>query len=98
MILAFKQKMMSIAGKYEIYDEEGQIAYKIQGRVRVPKKYDIYNTQGEKLPISSQNTLTFCLNSDFSLTNRKWAELKENFRFSLKNSKLIAMTGELRVT
>ncbi len=49
MILAFKQKMMSIAGKYEIYDEEGQIAYKIQGRVRVPKKYDIYNTQGEKI-------------------------------------------------
>ncbi len=49
MILAFKQKMMSIAGKYEIYDEEGQIAYKIQGRVRVPKQYEIYNTQGEKI-------------------------------------------------
>ncbi|MDE5911799.1 MAG: LURP-one-related family protein [Clostridia bacterium] len=49
MILTFKQKMMSFAGKYEVYDEEGQVAYKIQGRVRIPKRYDIYNAQGEKI-------------------------------------------------
>ena len=43
MILRFKQKMVSLAGKYEILDEEGKIAYKIKGRVRIPKRYDVYN-------------------------------------------------------
>lgn len=49
MKLVFKQKFVSIAGKYEVFDEEGQVAYKIQGRIRVPKRYDIYNAQGEEV-------------------------------------------------
>lgn len=49
MILTFKQKMMSLAGKYEVYDETGAVAYRIQGRIRIPKRYDIYNAQGEQV-------------------------------------------------
>ncbi len=49
MQLLFKQKFVSLAGKYEIYDSKGNVVYMILGRVSMPKRYEIYDAKGNFL-------------------------------------------------
>ncbi|MDE5617192.1 MAG: LURP-one-related family protein [Clostridia bacterium] len=51
MILKIKQKVMSVMGKYEILDEADQIAYKIQGRMSLPKRFEITDASGAQVAV-----------------------------------------------
>lgn len=88
MILTFKQKMVSLAGKYEVFDEEGQVAYKIQGRIRVPKKYDISNAQGEK--VASLKSKIFDILPQFRLfvDGQEVGRVKKKFTFFTQKFKV----------
>ncbi|MDE7348550.1 MAG: LURP-one-related family protein [Clostridia bacterium] len=81
MILTFKQKMMSFAGKYEVYDEEGQVAYRIQGRVRIPKRYDIYNAQGENIAALKSKFFDFMPQFRLFIGDQEVGKVKKKFTF-----------------
>ena len=88
MILTFKQKMMSLAGKYEVYDEEGQVAYKIQGRIRIPKRYEISNAQGEKIAMLKSKFFDFMPQFRLFIDNQEVGRVKKKFTFFTQKFKV----------
>lgn len=88
MILTFKQKMMSLAGKYEVYDEEGQVAYRIQGRVRVPKRYDIYNPQGDKIAALKSKFFDIMPQFRLFIGDKEVGRVKKKFTFFTQKFKV----------
>ena len=47
MKLMITQKLMSLRGRYQITDENDQVAYSITGKYTIPKRYDISNPDGQ---------------------------------------------------
>ena len=81
MILTFKQKMMSFAGKYEVYDENDQIVYKIQGRITIPKRFDIYNAQGENIAMLKEKLFDFMPQFLLYIDGQQVGKVKKKFTF-----------------
>ena len=81
MILTFKQKMMSLAGKYEVYDEAGQVVYTIQGRISIPKKFEIYNAQGEMLAELKSKFFDFLPTFRLFIGGEEVGRVKKKFTF-----------------
>ena len=88
MILTFKQKMMSLASKYEVYDEEGNIAYKIQGRIRIPKRFDIYNAQGEKIAMLKSKFFDIMPQFRLFIDGQEVGRVKKKFTFFTQKFKV----------
>lgn len=80
MKLRFKQKFMSVAGKYEVLDEEGQVAYKVQGRIRVPKRYDVYDAQGKQLGCLKSKVWDFMPQFRLFIEDKEVGRVKKKFR------------------
>lgn len=81
MILTFKQKFMSIAGKYEIYDENDQVVYKIQGRIRIPKRFDVYDAQGEKIAMLKSKFFDIMPQFRLFIGDEEVGRVKKKFTF-----------------
>lgn len=88
MILTFKQKMMSLAGKYEVYDESGAIAYKIQGRIRVPKRFDIYDSQGNKIAALKSKFFDILPQFRLFVGDEEMGRVKKKFTFFTQKFKV----------
>lgn len=88
MILSFKQKMMSLAGKYEIFDEEGNIVYKIQGRISIPKRFDIYNAQGEKIAMLKSKVFDILPQFRLFINDEEVGRVKKKFTFFTQKFKV----------
>ena len=65
MILKIKQKVMSLRGRYEILDEFDQIAYKIQGKFSLPKRFEISDNDGNIVAVMKSKV--FCIMPTFKL-------------------------------
>lgn len=88
MILSFKQKMFSLADKYEIFDEDGNIAYKIQGRIRIPKRFDIYNAQGEKIAMLKAKFFDILPQFRLFIDEQEVGRVKKKFAFFTQKFKV----------
>ena len=88
MILSFKQKMFSIADKYEVYDEEGKTAYKIQGRISIPKRFDIYNAEGEKIAMLKAKFFDIMPQFRLFVDGQEVGRVKKKFTFFTQKFKV----------
>ncbi|MDE6275528.1 MAG: LURP-one-related family protein [Clostridia bacterium] len=88
MILTFKQKFMSLAGKYEVYDEAGQVAYRIQGRISIPKKYEIYNPQGEMIAQLKSKVFDILPQFRLFIDGQEVGRVKKKFTFFTQKFKV----------
>ena len=88
MILTFKQKMMSFAGKYDVYDGEENVAYKIQGRIRIPKRFDIYNAEGEKIAMLKAKFFDIMPQFRLFVDGQEVGRVKKKFTFFTQKFKV----------
>ena len=88
MILTFKQKFMSLAGKYEVYDEAEQVAYRIQGRISIPKKYEIYSPQGEMLAVLKSKVFDILPQFRLFIDGQEVGRVKKKFTFFTQKFKV----------
>ena len=88
MILTFKQKMMSLAGKYEVYDESGAVAYKIQGRISIPKRFEVYNAQGEKIAMLKSKVFDILPQFRLFVDGAEVGRVKRKFTFFTQKFKV----------
>ena len=88
MLLTFKQKLMSLAGKYEVYDEAGNPVYKIQGRISIPKRFEIYNMQGEKIAVLKSKVFDILPQFRLFIDGQEVGRVKKKFTFFTQKFKV----------
>lgn len=49
MILTFKQKALTLLGKYKVYDQDDNEVYDVQGKFTIPKKFVVCDTSGNEI-------------------------------------------------
>ena len=59
MILYFKQRFFSWFDSYDIYDENGETAYTVQGRLSLGHKLEIYDRSGNLCGTVKEKIFTF---------------------------------------
>lgn len=59
MILYFKQRFFSWFDSYDIYDENGEVAYTVQGRLSWGHKLEIYDRYGNFCGMVKEKLFTF---------------------------------------
>lgn len=84
MVKCFRiqEKVLSLGGRFAIYDQSGEVAYEVEGSfLRFPKTFTIYDTSGQvvsrlekhmvsllpKFDVILQNGRTFTIQKDWSL-------------------------------
>lgn len=58
MKLILKQKMFSLLDSFDVYSEDGNIAYKVKGELALSHKLKIYNPQGDELGEVNQKLIS----------------------------------------
>lgn len=49
MILTFKQKALTLLGRYKVYDENDNEVYDVKGKFTIPKKFVVCDASGNEL-------------------------------------------------
>lgn len=80
MKLKFKQKAMSIMGKYEILDEKDQVVYKVQGKLSMPKRFEIMNAGGELIGELKSKFFDFLPTFRLFINGQEIGRVKKKFR------------------
>ncbi|MDE6188992.1 MAG: LURP-one-related family protein [Clostridia bacterium] len=81
MILKFKQKMFSLAGKYQIFDEQDQVVYTIKGRVSIPKRFEISDASGQKVATLKSKVFDFLPTFRLFMGDEEIGKVKRKFSF-----------------
>lgn len=81
MKLLFKQKFFSWFDSYDIYDEAGNVAYSVQGRLAWGHKLVIYDPYGQELGIVQQRVLTLLPKFEIYQNGRYVGCLSKEFSF-----------------
>lgn len=81
MILKFKQKFISLAGKYEIFDETDQVAYTIKGKISIPKRFEVFDANGTQ--VGTLKSKVFDIFPTFRLFegDKEFGRVKKKFSF-----------------
>lgn len=77
MRLIFKQKMFSILDSYNVYSENGNIAYKVKGQLAVKHKLKIYDPQGNELGEVKEKMISITPTFDLYENGKKIGSLKK---------------------
>ncbi|MBR4080971.1 MAG: LURP-one-related family protein [Clostridia bacterium] len=59
MKLRFKQRLFSWLDSYDVFDERGEVAYTVKGRLALGHKLEIQNAEGEHIATLKEVLLTF---------------------------------------
>ena len=59
MLLKFRQRFLSFFDSYDIYDEHGDVYFKVEGKLSWGHKFHIYDKNGKFVAILKQRMLTF---------------------------------------
>ena len=59
MILKFRQRFLSFFDSYDIYDENGDVYYTVEGKISWGHKFHIYDINHELVAILKQRVFTF---------------------------------------
>lgn len=77
MKLFFKQKMFSLLDSYDVYGENGKVAYKVNGQLAIKHKLKIYDSQGNELGEVSEKMISITPTFDLYENGKKIGSLKK---------------------
>lgn len=59
MKLLFKQRFLSLSGSYDIYDEDGNIAFTVKGKIGIGRRFNVYDSLGNQVGEINQVVFRF---------------------------------------
>lgn len=81
MKLLFKQRFFSWLDSYDIYDENGNTVYTVQGRMSWGHKLEVYDAAGNCVGTLQERVLTLLPKFEIYLGNRLVGEIVKEFTF-----------------
>ena len=81
MKLLFKQKLFSWFDSYDIYDEAGQIVYKVKGELAWGHMLRIYDANGNEIGLVKQKILTWLPKFEMYLKDKYLGCISKEFSF-----------------
>lgn len=81
MKLLFKQRMFSWFDSYDIYDENGQTVYTVQGRLAWGHRLEIYDAEGYHVGTVKEEVLTFLPRFALYAGEEYIGQIKKEFTF-----------------
>ncbi|RWR04382.1 LURP-one-related family protein [Siminovitchia fortis] len=80
--LYIKQKVLSMGGRFNVKDEQGQDVYLVEGSfMRIPKTFIIRNTKGEEVASITKKTFSFLPTFFVNAGGREVLMIKKRFSF-----------------
>ncbi|MGT2911272.1 LURP-one-related/scramblase family protein [Streptococcus cameli] len=77
-----KQKMWSLGGSFDIQDENGQLAYQVEGSFfKIPKSFTIYDPKGQVISRIEKQFFTFLPKFDVQLAGGQPFTIRKEFTF-----------------
>jgi uncharacterized protein YxjI len=77
MKLLLKQKMFSLFDSFDIYDEDGNVAYKVKGQLAIGHKLKIYNPHGDEVGQVNQKLIAITPTFEMYEKGKKVGTLKK---------------------
>lgn len=77
MKLIFKQKLFSVLDSYDVYSEDGNIAFKVKGQLAVKHKLKIYDPQGNELGEVKEKLISITPTFDLYEKGKKIGNIKK---------------------
>lgn len=81
MKLLFKQRFFSWLDSYDIYDEEGNTVYTVEGRLSFTKCLDVYDASGNFVGRAERQMLTFLPRFDIYIDGELKGTVTKEFSF-----------------
>ena len=81
MKLLFKQKLFSWFDSYHIFDENGDIAYEVQGKLAWGHRLHIHNSSGVHIGTVQERILTLLPKFELYLNDQYVGEIRKEFTF-----------------
>ena len=81
MKLLFKQRFFSWFDSYDIYDEEGNVIFKVEGKLAWGHCLEIYDSKGSHLGTVKEEVLTFLPRFAMYVNGEYIGEIKKEFTF-----------------
>lgn len=94
MRLLFKQRFFSWFDSYDIYDENGNTVYTVEGKLAWGHCLHILNAMGDHIGTVQQRVLTFLPKFELTSASCITAVSARNLPFSPRASPLSAATGK----
>lgn len=93
MKLYFKQRFFSWFDSYDIYHEDGSVAYTVEGKLSWGHCLHILNPQGEHITTVQQRVLTFLPKFELYVGDRCVGEIRKEFTLLPKPHKDVFWQG-----
>ena len=77
MKLILKQKMFSLLDSFDVYGEDGSIAYKVKGELALAHKLKIYSPQGNELGEVNQKIISITPTFELYENGKKIGSIKK---------------------
>lgn len=77
MKLILKQKMFSLLDSFDVYSEDGSIAYKVKGELALAHKLKIYSPEGNELGEVSQKIISITPTFELHENGKKIGSIKK---------------------
>lgn len=81
MKLLFKQRLFSWFDSYDIYDESGDTAYTVKGKLNWGHRLEIYDRFGNHVGTVLEKILTFLPKFEFYVNDQLIGEIRKEFTF-----------------
>ena len=81
MKLLFKQRLLSILDSYDVYNENGEVAYVIKGQFSIGHMLKIYDANGNELGYLKQRILAWLPRFDMHIGGNFEGSIKKEFSF-----------------
>ena len=88
MKLILKQKMFSLLDSFDVYSEDGSIAYKVKGELALAHKLKIYSPEGNELGEVSQKIISITPTFELHENGKKIGSIKKKLLKLLRRSRI----------
>lgn len=80
--LYIKEKLLSLSGRFSVYDENENEKYKVEGSfLKIPKSFTIYDNSRNEIATITKNILTFLPKFTLSVNGKDVAVIKKELSF-----------------
>ena len=93
MKLLFKQRLFSWLDSYDIYNEYGETAFTVEGKLAWGHKLEVLDPSGRHLGTVKEEVLTFLPRFALYLGEEYIGQIKKELTFSSPDSRWTAGTG-----
>lgn len=98
MKLYIKQKVFSIGDKYDVYDEFGNLYYKVKSEVfTIGDKIHLYNLNEQELYFIRRRLTFFCARYEIYRGSQLCAHIQQEFRFFRSKLNIVSDYGNYTI-